>query len=151
MYDRNYIDDIGIDDIQSVYGESAFGTGAFGVNVAQIPTCPTGLKYSGDTVTLKATPKDGVGPYYVVFRKDGTNIDPARLGGLYNPILNAPENIEITRIYTLSDIDISGTLSGLIDFSVFISDSCPTSSNTCESHCIINIGCIAPVCNFTVT
>lgn len=36
MYDRNGINDIGIYDIQSMYGESAYGTEPFGVNLIQL-------------------------------------------------------------------------------------------------------------------
>ncbi len=36
---------------------------------------------------------------------------------------------------------------GMIDFSVYIEDSCPTIHKTCIQTCNIDIGCIAPVCN----
>jgi hypothetical protein len=113
--------------------------------------CPTSARYSGDDITLQSTPRDGIGPYYVVFRKDGDDISPSRLGGLDNPILNAPENVQITRVYTLNDLDISSASTGTIDFSVYIEDSCPTGPMSCTETCTINIGCVAPVCNFTVT
>lgn len=113
--------------------------------------CPGTLKYSGNTVTLKATPRNGIGPYYVVFRKNTVNIDPSRLGGLVNPIIDAPEDVQITRVYTLDDVDIASATGGTIDFSVYISDKCPTGAKFCESICTVNIGCVAPVCNFTVT
>ncbi len=90
-----------------------------------LATCP-GTKYSGDTITLRATPRDGIGPYYVAFKKDGIIIDPSRLGAQPNPISDAPENIEITRTYTLNDEDVRNALTGTIGFSVFIRDSCPT-------------------------
>lgn len=152
MYNDNYIEDIKTENIERMtYGSTPYGSSGYGGVSALVPICPTGLKYSGDTITLKATPKDGIGPYYVVFRKDGSTISPARLGGLDNPILSALENIEITRIYTLNDADIAGAIGGIIDFSVYMIDSCPTGGQTCEDHCIINIGCIAPVCNFVVT
>jgi len=116
--------------------------------------CPGALKYSGNTVTLKATPRNGIGPYYVEFRKNDVFIDPSRLGGT-NPgtskIYDAPEDVQITRVYTLDDADIASATGGAIDFSVFISDKCPTGAQSCESICTINIGCVAPVCNFTVT
>ena len=78
-------------------------------------------------------------------------IDPSRLEGLDNPIFPAPENVLITRVYTLDDLDISSALLGTIDFSVYITDSCPTGSKICTETCTITIGCIAPVCNFQVT
>ncbi len=113
--------------------------------------CPVSPKYSGSTVTLRATPRDGIGPYTVEFRKGGVDIIPSsRLESLSNPILNAPENNDITRVYTLDDVDIASS-PGTIDFSVYITDSCPTGAKTCTETCTINIGCVTPVCNFTVT
>lgn len=113
--------------------------------------CPTSPRYSGDNITLKSTPKDGIGPYYVVFRKNAVDINPSRLAGLDNPILNAPENVQITRVYTLNDLDISSASGGTINFSVYIEDSCPIGPMSCTETCTINIGCVAPICNFTVT
>ena len=142
------------------YGAPTYGSGGLGslpeAGIQIAANCPISPKYSGDIITLKATPKDGIGPYYVVFRKNGSTIDPLRvvdeLGNpTTNPISSAPENIQITRVYTLDDVDISSALTGTIDFSVFISDSCPTGAQTCTDTCTINIGCLAPVCNFTVT
>lgn len=121
-------------------------------SIASPSACPITPKYSGDTVTLKATPKDGIGPYYVEFQKNGVLIDPSRLGGT-NPgtsqLYDVLENVSITREYTLDDLDVS-TSGGTIDFSVYMSDSCPTIAQTCTDTCTITIGCIAPVCNFTV-
>lgn len=133
------------------YGSGSFGASGFGGQSISLATCPTVPKYSGDTLTLEATPKDGTGPYYVEFRMNGTAIpgnDP--LGYPYT-ILSAIENVTIIRTYILSDADIAGALTGTINFSVYIEDSCPTGPMTCTEYCIINIGCIAPVCNFTVT
>lgn len=113
--------------------------------------CPIAPKYSGDTVTLYSTPNNGIEPYYVEFRKNGILIPSSRLQDQPNPIIDAPENILITRIYTLDDLDISSASSGIINFSVFISDSCPTGAHTCTETCALNIACAAPVCNFTVT
>ena len=112
-------------------------------------SCP-GIKYSGNTITLQATPADGIGPYIVTFKKNGVTIGSSRLGGSSNPISNATEGIQITRVYTLDDLDVSSATGGTIDFSVLISDSCPTEAKSCESTCTVNLGCIAPVCNFTV-
>lgn len=149
-----YYENDDIENIQNMYGEFAYGSSAFGTGAVSLaPTCPSPstLKYSGDTVTLKATPKDGVGPYNVTFRKDGATIDSSRLGGLSNPILGASEDVQITRVYTLNDADIAGALTGTIEFSVYMTDSCPTVPQTCEDFCVISIGCLAPVCNFVVT
>ena len=115
-----------------------------------LASCPTSPRYSGDTITLEATPTGGIGPYDIEFKKDTVTIDPSRLGGLDNPILSSPEGTTITRAYTLDDLDVS-TSGGTIDFSVHIIDSCPTGPMFCTETCSINIGCVAPVCNFTVT
>jgi len=135
------------------YGSSPFGSSEFGGYSKSLATCPTTPKYSGDIITLKATPKDGTGPYYVEFRKGSipTIIDPSRLEGLDNPIYDALEDVQITRVYTLDDLDISSASTGTIDFSVYIEDSCPTGPLSCTDTCTINIGCLAPVCNFIVT
>lgn len=133
------------------YGSIPYGSTPFGGTVAELaPTCPTVPKFSGNTVTIQATPKDGIGPYYVEFRKDDVAIDPSRLGDV-NPIPSAPENIQITRVYTLNDADIAGAVGGFIKFTIFIRDSCPTGGLTCIEDCFVSIGCVAPVCNFTVT
>lgn len=126
-----------------------------GAPQAPIEPCPS-LKYSGNTVTLQATPTDGTGPYIVTFKKNGTTIDDSRLVDEFsdpttNPTTDAPEDVQITRVYTLDDLDISSALTGDITFSVEISDSCPTGPMTCSSECVIAVGCVTPVCNFTVT
>lgn len=142
-----------IDNIDSLtYGSSPYGSSAFG-GTAALVTCPVDTKYEGDIITLKATPKDGTGPYYVVFRKNGVDIPSSRLGGLSNPITSAPEDIQVTRVYTLDNEDIRTALTGTINFSVYIEDSCPAplGPKTCSDVCTITIGCRAPVCNFTVT
>ncbi len=131
-------DDIRIRKYASV--EPTFSTTGI-EEVSGAPICPSGLKYEGDTVHLSATPRDGIGPYYVEFRKNS------------NPIASytgAPENIEITYDHILSNEDIRTAFSGTIDFSVYISDSCPTGAQSCGQICTIAIGCLAPVCNFTV-
>lgn len=143
------IEDLSIDcnnpAISQVVVESAPGA-------PQAPVgCPVTPKYSGNTVTLQATPANGIRPYIVTFKKDGVTIDPSRLGALSNPITGAPEDVQITRVYTLNDLDVSSALTGSITFSVEISDSCPITPMTCSSECVVTLGCIAPVCNFTVT
>lgn len=125
-------------------------TGSIDITGPVILSCPIAPKYSGDTITLQATPRDGIGPYYVEFSKDGILADSARLGGP-NPIYNVVENTTITRTYVLTDEDVRNALTGTIAFSVFISDSCPTEAKTCTQECVVEIGCIPPVCNFTVT
>ena len=133
------------------YGSGPLGSYGFGGESKSSAMCPTVPKYSGDTVTLEVTPRDGIGPYYVEFRINGDTIDPLRLTGGTNPITGALENISIIRTYTLNDLDISSALTGTIEFSVYMYDSCPITPMTCTESCTIDIGCIAPVCNFTVT
>jgi hypothetical protein len=141
-----------MEDIQRAgYGSGSFAAQGFGGESKALATCPTVPKYSGDIITLKATPKDGIGPYSVEFKKDGLTIYPSRLGERDNPIIDVTENTLITRVYTLDDLDISSALSGTMIFSVHIEDSCPIEPMTCTESCTIDIGCVAPVCNFTVT
>ena len=123
-------------------------TGSIDITGPITLTCPITPKYSGDTITLEATPTGGIGPYYVEFNKDG-NINPEISGGA-NPIYNVPENTTITRTYALTDENVRNALTGTMTFSVFMSDSCPTTAQTCTQECVVNIGCIPPVCNFTV-
>ena len=133
------------------YGSESFGSSGFGGQSIFLATCPTVTKYSGDTITLQASPKDGIGPYYVEFRKNGSAIPGNDPSGNPYTIPSAIENVIIIRTYALSDVDIAGALTGTINFSVYIEDSCPTTHQTCTDTCTITIGCIAPVCNFTVT
>ncbi len=121
------------------------------VGIEELAKCPMNPKYSGDTVTLNATPKDGIGPYYVVFKKGIYIIDPSRLESLPNPVTGVAENTLITRVFTLDDVDVASATGGTIDFSVYIEDSCPTGPMTCTQTCTITLGCVAPVCNFAVT
>lgn len=123
--------------------EPAFSTTAIGTEeLSGAPTCPSILKYSGDIIHLQATPKDGIGPYYVEFRKNNSPI---------SSLSNVIENTIVTYNHLLTDLDISSATLGKIDFSVYIEDSCPTVHQTCTQLCTITIGCLAPVCNFTVT
>ncbi len=115
-------------------------------SLAPTSGCPTSLKYENDIIHLSATPKDGIGPYSVAFRKKIEETTTNLIS-----YTDVPENTEKTYDYTLTNEDIRTAYSGTIDFSVFISDSCPTGAQTCSETCTIDIGCIAPVCNFTVT
>lgn len=115
------------------------------VTWSPLASCPISIKYKGDTVYLSATPKDGTGPYYVEFRKIiGTDVD------IIVQYDDQPEDVEITYDYILTNEDIRTATEGTIDFSVYIADSCPPIAQTCEQICTINIGCAAPICNFTV-
>ena len=76
------------------YGSGSIGSYAFGGESKSSATCPTVPKYSGDTITLESTPRDGTGPYYVEFRINGDIIDASRLGE-DNPITSASEDTPI--------------------------------------------------------
>ena len=145
-----------IEDIKHTgYGSGPLGGPTFGGQSSQLD-CPTAPKYSGDSITLRATPRDGIGPYSVVFK---IGADPIPFGRLTSPlgITSNPtigkiivEDTTVGGTYILTDEDVR-TSDGTITFSVHIEDSCPTTSQTCTETCIVNIGCLAPVCNFTVT
>ena len=117
--------------------------------------CPGSPKYSGDPVQLRTTPNGGIGPYLVEFYKDEV---PILFSRLTNPLVitdnptskSIIENTEVGGTYILNDIDIANAVGGLINFSVYIEDSCPTGPMNCGSTCTISVGCVAPVCNFTV-
>lgn len=154
------------------YGSPTYGSGTYGSlpesGIQAAANCPIATKYSGDTVTLKATPIQGVAPYTVEFRMsppqsmigDETGatdvISPLRLGGLSNPTNNVTEGTEITRIYTLDDADLEGATSKIpgegpsIIFATEMIDSC-TPSQSCIKYCKVLVGCTLPVCDFTVT
>ena len=123
----------------------------------QAGTCPGSPKYSGDPVQLRATPNGGIGPYLVEFYKDEVPISFSRLtiplGGITdNPTTKSIiENTEVGGTYILDDIDVANAVGGLMNFSVYIEDSCPTGPMNCASTCTISVGCVAPVCNFLVT
>jgi len=123
-------------------GQAGTNGTVYSTSSLPVPICPTSPKYEGDTIHLSATPKDGIGPYTVIFKKNNVPISSSS---------NIVENIEVTYDYVLTNEDIRTALSGAIDFSVYIEDSCPTVHQTCTQICTIDIGCIAPVCNFQVT
>lgn len=153
-------------------GVFALGSTTLGGSIIQglqgTATCTVGIKYSGDDVTLKATPIQGVAPYTIEFRisppqsmigdeTGATDVIPsARLGGFSNPTYNVTEGTDITRVYTLDNTDIEGATSKIpgegpsIIFAVEIIDSC-FSPQSCIKYCKTFVGCTAPVCNFTVT
>jgi hypothetical protein len=112
--------------------------------------CPVATKYKGDTLTLQATPRDGTYPYNVEFRKNGIAIPGNDPSGNPYTITGALEDVTLTRTYVITNDDVRLS-SGSIDFSVYISDSCPTGSLSCSEICTVTLGCLTPVCNFTVT
>lgn len=153
----------------TICGGFALGstTLAGSIGLQAIEICPVSKKYSGDDVTLKATPIQGVSPYTVEFRispsqsmigdeTGATDTVPSvRLGGFSNPTYNVTEGTEITRIYTLDNIDLEGatTKSGdtgpSIIFAVEMIDSC-SPHQSCIKYCKVFVGCTAPLCDFIV-
>ena len=145
------------------YGSSAFGAGT---NPGE-GICPTTIKISGDVLTLKSTPIQGVAPYIIQFRMSppqsmigdasgATYVIPdTRIPG-GNNISGVSEGTTITRIYTLDSNDLEGATTKVGDtgpsiiFAAEIIDSC-TPSQSCIKYCKIFVGCTAPVCDFTVT
>ena len=160
----NWTPETAIDNVwQSVtYGNGLFVavsrsiTGNRVMTGSMYPSCISTPKYSGDPVILRATPRDGIGPYLVEFYKDEV---PVPIGRLTSPLVittnpttkSIVENTLVGGTYILDDIDVANAVGGRINFSVYIEDSCPTGPMNCGSTCTINIGCVAPVCNFVVT
>lgn len=152
----------------TICGGFTLGSTALGGSIAGIGVCPASIKYSGDDVTLKATPIQGVAPYIIEFRisppqnmigdeTGATDIIPSvRLGGFSNPTYNITEGTELTRIYILGNIDLEGatTKSGdtgpSIIFAAEMIDSC-SPPQSCIKYCKVFVGCTPPVCDFIVT
>ena len=155
-----------------VCGGFALGSTAVAGSIVQglqdIGICPADIKYSGDTVTLKATPIQGVAPYTVEFRisppqnmmdnETGATdvVSSARLEDLSNPTYNVTEGTAITRTYTLDNVDLEGATSKIpgegpsIIFAAEMIDSC-SPPQSCIKYCKVLVGCTPPVCDFTVT
>jgi hypothetical protein len=140
-------------------------------------TCITSTKSSGDFITLAAAPSGAVGPYYVRFWRlpaTGGAHTWENTGGLNTVTEGSSTSIN----FQLFDTDLvaasgvtantptysSTTLGALYDFgtgynlaagkirvATTVYDSCPTGGQSCIAWCDINLGCIAPTCNFTVT
>jgi hypothetical protein len=138
------------------------------LNISLTPLpCPITPKYSGDTVTLSATPVQGVAPYTIQFRKSPANsmgndetaatevISDIRIPG-GNNVPDVPEGVVTTRIYTLDSNDLEGATTKIGDtgpsiiFVAEIIDSC-SPLQSCIKYCKIFVGCTVPVCDFTVT
>jgi hypothetical protein len=140
-------------------------------------TCPApGISGAEDnpkvvtnTITMVATPVQGVSPYMITFRKtpaasaDGSEagatevMTAGRLGGLANPTTKTiTEGTPITRVYTLDLDDLNGAVTKAgdtmpsITFASTIEDSC-TPVQTCVNACKIFVGCVPPVCDFVVS
>lgn len=162
--------------------ESLISCGSVDVEAAYgAPELPHGCdsvatKYSGESISLAATPNDGIFPYTVRFwrKAGGTGGAYIQIDGDHSPIT---EGDTVTESYTLSDFDLShatGDLTagdptsdsvgiiiepfgggtplapGKIRVAVTVADSCPIGPKICISYCDVTLGCIAPTCNFTV-
>lgn len=124
-------------------------------------TCPVAPKTGGDTLNLSATAVSGVAPYNAKFYKDvtGTIAIPARtqIGVLSTPVglAIALDGGTAVDTYVLTDLDASSAnfdgTAGNIQLVAKITDSCPTSPQTCEQACTLSITCAPPTCSFIVT
>ena len=139
--------------------------------------CPTGPKYSGDTINLQASPSGAVGPYHVRFWRmpaPGGSMSYGEIGTvstisegsststsftLYDTDLVAasgkldagfPDTDALGNIISLPDDSSSPLGVGKIRVATTVYDSCPTGAKSCISTCDITLGCVAPTCNFTV-
>ncbi len=140
-------------------------------------TCVTTTKSSGDAITLAASPSGAIGPYHVRFwRMPSSSFTMAweELG----TTRTITEGSSTSTNFSLSDSDLvaaAGTTAGTPTFSTVtlgnlvdpgtgnnlaagkirvattVYDSCPNGGQSCIAWCDINLGCIAPTCNFTVT
>ncbi len=140
-------------------------------------TCVTTTKSSGDAITLAASPSGAIGPYYVRFWRmpaSGGAMSFGEIGG----VRTVNEGSSTSTSFTLYDTDLvaaAGTTAGTPTYSsttlgeiydpgtgnnlaagkirvaTTVYDSCPTGGQSCIAWCDINLGCIAPTCNFTVT
>jgi len=135
--------------------------------IFNVISCTTTTKLVGDTVTLSATPVQGVAPYTIQFRispvqsmgndaSAATEVIPdIRIPG-GNNVSGVSEGVVITRVYTLDSSDLEGATTKVGDtgpsiiFAVETIDSC-TPPQSCIKYCKIFVGCTAPVCDFTVT
>lgn len=136
--------------------------------------CTSTVKYEGNTIALQATPRNGTGPYYVRFWRKSASGPYTELGTVRTVV----EDTATTYNIVLTDSDIVGAVgdstagaptigaggyitdpedssapftAGKIRVAVTMYDSCPTTPKTCISYCDVSLGCLAPVCNFTVT
>lgn len=142
-----------------------------------ISTAPGGsaatAKLAGSTVAMVATPVQGVAPYSVEFFMSAANnmtdsvaaataVHIPGLGeggdrlGAVNPATGVTEGTPTTRTLTLTTTDLNGAtkkgsdLGPTILFGSIITDSCTTPA-TCANYCKIYVGCVEPICDFTVS
>jgi hypothetical protein len=138
--------------------------------------CPEGLKYSGDTIGLQASPNDGIGPYHVRFWRlpaAGGSMSYGEIGSVRLVSEGSSTSTSFTLYDTdlvaasgktnagFPDTDVLGNITapndstaplgiGKIRVATTVYDSCPISAKSCISTCDIALGCVAPTCNFTV-
>lgn len=115
------------------------------------PTCTRTTYSSTDTITMKAAPDGGIGPYRVTFYYDKGAGD-VQVGATQTGITEATT---ATQLLTITDAiaigAVYGTVAGAIQLKVVTDDSCPTGPRTCTELCTIGAVCVAPTCNFVVT
>jgi hypothetical protein len=143
-------------------------------------TCVGTTKASGSTITLASAPNGAIGPYYVrFFRMPGTSQTNASTFSELDTVRTVEELSNTSTSFTLYDTDLvaakGNTLAdipttnatgallttvgtgtkpltvGYIRVFTTVYDSCPTGAQSCVSSCDVQLGCIAPTCNFTVT
>lgn len=146
----------------------------FGDIYGMAPTCVTGTKSSGDTITLATTPSGAIGPYSVRFFRKSAPGPYTELGSVRTVLEGSSTSTSIT----LTDADFTGAIGdttagvpttgatgaitdpedtsavlavGKIRVATTTYDSCPTGSQSCVEYCDINLACVAPTCNFVVT
>lgn len=157
---------VGYEDSISVVNIISGDTVVLDVTLSAI-SCTTTTKLVGDTVTLSATPIQGVAPYTIQFRRSpvqsigndasaATDVIPdIRIPG-GNNVSGVSEGTVTTRVYTLDSSDLEGATSKMLGEGpsiIFVAetiDSC-TPSQSCIKYCKIFVGCTVPVCDFTVT
>lgn len=140
-------------------------------------SCSTATKASGQTITLQAAPNSAVAPYHVRFwRKptSGGTMSWQEVGTVRTVTVDGGTTSDS---FTLYDLDVasalgdstagvltsstSGAISettaaftlsvGKIRVATTVFDSCPVTPMTCVTSCDVNLACVAPTCNFTVT
>mgnify|MGYP003393798175 CR=1 FL=1 len=141
----------------------------------------TGPKGSGSTVTLKANPLSGVGPYDVRFWRSNTGASPITTDITNASYMGSTEGVTVTATYVITDIDVAAAVgntlaqvpsavntttgvitlggattaltAGSIRFYSSIVDSCKGAlgPGVCAQYADVTLTCVAPTCNFVVT
>lgn len=121
-----------------------------GMIFSMTPTCTRTTYSSGDTITMKANPDGGIGPYTVTFYYDKGAGD-VQVGSTQSGVTEATTATQTLSITDGIAAGASYSGVGTIQLKVAISDSCPTGARTCAETCTIGAICVAPTCNFVVT